>query len=123
MFVQPEADDEEEEVVVDFVEFGKDESGWKWVVRIYCRPEHARFLRVPNRTSRTLLVAFSQYCTTGSAVHTDGCRGYSALSEHGLIHDSVIYETCYFSPESAPHTQKAERQWVEVRASSRSSRD
>ncbi len=49
-------------------------------------------------------------------MHTDGWRGYTALSQHGFNHKTVIYETHYVDPITGIHTQAVERAWVEVRA-------
>ena len=79
-------------------------------------------LRVPNRTTQTLLAVITKYCARNSVIHTDGWKAYNSLSQHGYIHKTVIHEENYVDLVSSAHTQAAERQWVEVRAWWRRSR-
>lgn len=66
-----------------------------------------RFVRAPNRNSRTLLAIVMKYCKAVSVIHTDGWKGYSSLKDHGYAHKVVIHEHNYVNPDDGTHTQKA----------------
>lgn len=112
----PDDDDEGDVDDSEHVRFGEDVDGWKWVVGIYNGPGRVRFLRVPNRTSRTLTAIIAHYCEPGSVVHTDGWRGYNALEDNGFVREVVLHKENYVDPISGAHTLGIERAWVEVKA-------
>ena len=55
-----------------FAEFGEDYDNWKWVVGLSNGPGKLRFVRVPNRSSRTLTAVIAKHVAPGSVVHSDG---------------------------------------------------
>lgn len=114
----PDDDDDGDENVEpeNFVRFGEDNREWKWVVGIYHGPGRVQYVRVPNRTSRTLLAVISKYCAPGSVIHTDGWKAYESIKNHGYTHRAVIHEENYVDPHTGVHTQGVERSWVEVKA-------
>ena len=81
-----------------------------------------RFVRIPNRESKALMAVISRYCESGSVINSDGWKGYSALSELGYRHKTVIHKRKYVDPESGAHTQGIEGAWVEIKAWWRRSR-
>lgn len=70
--VSDDTDEEGEEGNVDYVRFGIDDATWKWVFRMYNCPGRVRFVRVPNRKTKTLMAVTSTYCEPGSVIHNDG---------------------------------------------------
>ena len=114
---EPEDDDEGDPDDSKHVSFGEDHKNWAWVVGLWSGKGNVSFVRVPNRTSRTLIAVLNKYCAPESVLHTDGWKGYSALSSHGYTHKTVIHKYNYVDTITGAHTQGVERQWVEVRVS------
>lgn len=69
-----------------------------------------RLVRVPNRTTRTMMAVIARYCAPGRVVHSDGWAAYKALPQQGFEHDLVVHEENYVDPTSGVHTQRIERQ-------------
>ena len=80
-----------------------------------CR-ERVRFVRVPNGKTEALMAVISRYCQPGSVIHSDGWKGYSALSELGYRHKTAIHERNYVDLESGAYTQGIERAVVQIKA-------
>lgn len=114
--VEPDNDDEMQPGDSEFERFGENDPTWRWVVSVYNGPEKVRYVRVPNRTTNTLLPIIAKYCAAKSVVHTYGWGGYAALSQHGFVHRTVIHEHNYVDPLTGAQTQVVERQWVELRS-------
>ena len=57
-----EREDDENDTESEFVQFGIDDSSWAWVVVIYGSRDRVRFVRVPNRKTKTLMAVICRYC-------------------------------------------------------------
>ena len=77
---------------------------------------NVRYVRIPNRKAKTLMVVKMNYCAQGSVIRTEGWRGFNALGRMDFIHRFVIHDNNYENPSTAAHIQGVERSWVEVRA-------
>ncbi len=55
-----DSDDEGDSIDVEHVRFGEDVSSWRWVVGIHNGKSLVLFIRIPRRTSRTLLAVISK---------------------------------------------------------------
>ncbi len=61
------------------MKFGEDNPDHKWIVGLSNGSGNVRFVRVPNRSARTLTAIVLNYVEAGSVVRTDGWRGYADL--------------------------------------------
>ena len=83
---------------------------------------NVRYVRIPNRKAKTLMVVILKYCAPGSVIHIDGWRSYNALGRMGFIHSVVIHVNNYENISTGARIQGVERSWIEVRAWWRRSR-
>ena len=67
-----------------------------------------RFDCVPNRKTTTLLAIVSKYSHPGTVIHTDGWRGYSALSTYRYVQKKLVGEQNYVDPATGVDNQSIE---------------
>lgn len=56
------------------VELELDNPAWKWVVGIYQGPGRARFVRIPNKSTKFLMAVITKYCEEESVICTYGSK-------------------------------------------------
>lgn len=112
----PEHDDGNTDNKEDFVQFGVDDPFWRWVLGIWQSPTQCRFIRVPNRTKRTLNAVISRYVEPGSFIHTDSWGGYNDLNSLGYVHLTVNHSVNYVDPDTGAHTNDIEGAWNSIKA-------
>eukprot|EP00171_Calliarthron_tuberculosum_P022331 IDg22331t1 len=108
---QPSEEEEEGTTTTDFVRFGEDDLSWRWVVGIWKSSKQCRFVRVPNRTKKTMNAVITRYVASGSHIQTDMWGGYNDLNELGYVHSTVNHSENYVDPESGAHTNDIEGAW------------
>ena len=103
----------------DYVPFGEDHAEYKWVDGILNGLGKVRFVRVPNRSARTLPFIVQKYVQSSNNINSDGWGGYYLQSNHGHRHSVAIGELNHEDPNTSTHKETIEGAWVEVRAWSR----
>lgn len=56
------------------------------------KPGRVRLVKIPDTTGETLVSSIKDIASPGSAIETDGWRGYSKLRESGYIHSVIKSE-------------------------------
>ena len=95
--------------------FNEDVAAWLWVVGIYESRTRLRFIRVQDRTQRTLKLVINKYVQPGSVVWTDSFSAYNSYSLEGYIHEKVNHSENFVAPGTGVHTQGIERAWVDAK--------
>lgn len=113
-----EPEEDENEAADDsneFVSFGFDNPDWQWVLGLWQSPKHCRFVRVPNRTTKTPNAVISRYVEAVSHAVTDMWGGYNELSELGYQHKTVNHSENNVDPQSGAHTREIEVAWNQLK--------
>ncbi len=70
------------------------------MVGIWQSSAQCRFIRVRNRTKKTLNAVVNRYVTVGSYIVTDKWGGYNDLSDLRYHHDTVNHSESYIDPST-----------------------
>ena len=92
--------------------FNNDADDWVLVVGIYESREKVRFIRVQNRTQKTLRF-FENNVEPGSVVWTDCRKGYNSYSLDGYTHQQVSHSEYFADPNAGVNMQGIERAWLD----------
>ena len=102
--------------------FGRDELDWKWVVGVHYSATQVQFLRVKDRSAKTLIAALKTYVEPGSLIWTDERARYKKISENGCEHECVNHTENYVDRETGAHTQGVEMAWTDFKSWYKASR-
>ena len=92
--------------------FDQDVKDWLWVVGMYKSYEIVRFVRVKDRTEKTLKYVLDKYIANGNVVWMDEFKGYSAYAIFNFIHETANHKENYVGPETKCMTQSIELTWL-----------
>ena len=115
----PDWGDKEIETETDI---NRDNASWKWVLGIYHSATKVRFVRLKNRSSKTLLAVIKKYVAESGVIWTDQWKAYCVLSDNGFKHQTVKHSENYVDHNTGCHTQGVERSWAECKCCWRASR-
>ncbi len=99
-----------------FLLFVVDNTEWTWVVCKWQSTTQCRFVRVPNRTKRTLNAVIDRYVEEGSYMVTDFWGGYGDLNQLGYEHGTVNHNENYLNTVTKTHEQEIESAWNILKA-------
>ncbi len=95
----------------DFVVFGIDGHPWRRVIEIWTISTHCRFVRVPNRSKRTLNAVINRYVESGRYIVTDMWKGYNGRDDLGYHHDRKNHKENKVEPSTGAHANENEGAW------------
>lgn len=68
-------------------------------------------IKVPDRSSNTLLEIITKHVRPGSIIYTDMWKAYNGISKHGYGHGTVNHSLIYKNPVTGVHTNTIEGIW------------